>query len=128
MGAMKDLWIARQEQANEAAAAAMEAVMEGRAYPYKAGWKDPGISRDNAERIDKAGTLGKNQTAMLALFQSGFSGTADEAGERLGLSPFAARPAATHLRKLGKIERTPERRRGAGGGEAAVLVLKRGAP
>ena len=116
MGGMKDLWMQQQELANERAAAA---------YPYKAGWKDPGISRENAERIDQSGSLNRNQEKLMALFETGFRGTADEAGEQLGLSPFAARPAATHLRKLGKIERTPERRAGAGGGTAAVLILKR---
>lgn len=108
MGSMKDLWAAQQEQH----------------YPHKPGWKDPGISRENAERIEKSGALTKNMQAVLALFEQGFEGTADEAAERLGKSPFAIRPACTHLRKLNRIERTPERRIGAGGGTAAVLRIK----
>lgn len=115
MGGMKEVWMQQQALANERAAAA---------YPHKPGWKDPGISRENAERIEKSGALGKNMAELLALFERGFEGTADEAAERLGKSPFAIRPACTHLRKLNKIERTPERRQGAGGGTAAVLKLK----
>lgn len=115
MGGMKDLWMQKKALADERAAAA---------YPHVPGWKDPGISRENAERIEKSGALGKNMEALLALFASGFEGTADEAAARLGKSPFAIRPACTHLRKLNKIERTPERRIGAGGGTAAVLRQK----
>lgn len=105
---MKEVWEQRQQQL----------------YPNRPGWKDPGISRENAERIAKTGTLGRNMEDLKALFASGFIGTADEAAERLERSPFAIRPACTHLRKLNIIERTPERRTGAGGGTAAVLRLK----
>lgn len=115
MGGMKEMWMHQQELANERAAAA---------YPHRPGWKDPGISRENAERIAKSGTLGRNMAELKALFETGFEGTADEAAERLEKSPFAIRPACTHLRKLNIIERTPERRTGAGGGTAAVLKLK----
>jgi hypothetical protein len=108
MGGMKDLWAARQQQH----------------YPTTPGWKDPGISRENAERIERTGSLSRNMDDLKALFASGFVGTADEAAERMGKSPFAIRPACTHLRKLNLIERTPERRTGAGGGTAAVLKLK----
>lgn len=128
MSRMKDLWFEQQERANEAAAAAMEAVMNGNRYPYIAGFKDPGISKENAKRIDESGTLTKNMKRILALFESGFSGTADEVAAKLEASPFSIRPPCTHLRKIGLIERTPERRRGAGGGDAAVLTLKRSAP
>lgn len=115
MGAMKDMWMRQQELATERAAAA---------YPHKAGWKDPGISRDNAERIDASGTLTRNMRAVLSLFETGFTGTADDAATALDKSPFAIRPACTHLRKMNLIERTPMRRTGAGGGAAAVLRLK----
>jgi hypothetical protein len=118
MGGMKELWMQRQGQSPTAAA------YDDPEYPYKAGWKDPGISRENAERIDKSGTLNGNMKAALALFEAGFQGTADEVAERLEKSPFAIRPACTHLRKINKIERTPERRTGAGGGTAAVLKIK----
>lgn len=117
MGGMKDLWMQKQELANERAAAL---------YPNSPGWKDPGISRENAERIAKTGMLGRNMELLKQLFANGFEGTADEAAERLELSSFAIRPACTHLRKLNVIERTPERRTGAGGGTAAVLRLRRG--
>lgn len=83
MGGMKELWEQRQQQL---------------AYPHKPGWKDPGISRENAERIEKSGALSNNMKAVLALFEQGFEGTADEVAERLEKSPFAIRPACTHLR------------------------------
>lgn len=110
MGSMKDLWAAQQDQR----------------YPNRPGWKDPGISRENAERIEKSGTFSHNMELVLALFRMGFEGTADEVAERLGKSPFAIRPICTQLRKLNRIERTSERRTGAGGGTAAVLTLKKG--
>lgn len=115
MGAMKEMWFQQQELANERAAAA---------YPHRPGWKDHGISRENAERIHKTGALNKNMALLMDLFKTGFEGTADEAAERLEKSSFAIRPACTHLRKLNVIERTPERRTGAGGGSAAVLKIK----
>lgn len=127
MGGMKEMWMQQQALADERAAAAYEATMN-QGYPHRAGWKDPGISRENAERIDRKGTLTTNMKAVLAVFETGFEGTADEVAERLNKSPFAIRPACTHLRKLNRIERTPERRQGAGGGTAAVLRLKRSVP
>ena len=105
MGGMKDLWEAQQ-------------------YPAKAGWKDPGISRENAKRIDKTGRAADLRTRVRDLFASGFEGTADEAAATLGEDLLAIRPRCTELMKLNVIERTPVRRRGAGGGSAAVLRIR----
>lgn len=117
MGGMKELWEAQQRHAK---------VFEPKPQPYAAKFKDPGISRENAERINAKGAAKLNEQRLIDLFRSGFEGTADKAGEALGLSPFQVRPICTHLRQQGIIERTPERRTGAGGGTAAVLTLKKG--
>lgn len=117
MGGMKDLWMQQQELANERAAAA---------YPHKPGWKDPGISKENAERITNSSNVRLAQVRQQ--FEQGFVGTADELAEWMGWSPFTMRPLCTRLRQTNVIERTPERRRGAGGGTAAVLRLKQQTP
>lgn len=119
MGAMKDLWMQQQAQADEAAAAAYDHAMR---YPAKPGWKDPGISKENAERITESSSIRLAQVRQQ--FEQGFVGTADELAEWMGWSPFTMRPLCTRLRQTNVIERTPERRRGAGGGTAAVLRLK----
>lgn len=72
-------------------------------YPGAAGWKDPTVSRENAE----AGAVKFNrmQKVVLGLFESGFIGTADAAAAALGISPFSCRPRCTELLKLKQIER-----------------------
>lgn len=110
---MKEEWERRQ------------AIASATRYPNAPGYKDPGVSKENVERIIETGAFGKNMHVIEALFRRGFEGTADEAGEAVGLTPFQARPVCTHLRKANVIERTAERRTGAGGGTAAVLRLRR---
>ena len=83
---------------------------------------DPGISRENAERI--AASSSERLKIVRSQFEQGFTGTADELAEWIGMSPFTVRPLCTRLRQMNVIERTPERRKGAGGGTAAVLRLK----
>lgn len=107
---MKEVWEARQQQ---------------QLYPTQPGWKDPGISKENAERIAESSSI--RLKAVQAQFEEGFTGTADELAEWMGWSPFTVRPLCTRLRQMNVIERTPERRTGAGGGTAAVLRLKRSA-
>lgn len=107
---MKEEWEKRQ------ALAAM--------YPHKAGWKDSGASKDNADRINAKGS--PVVEALIKLYSEGFHGTADDAAEALQLSSFTVRPACTRLLKLGILMRTPERRIGTGGGTASVLKLKTG--
>jgi hypothetical protein len=89
-------------------------------YPNAPGWKDKTVSRDNALRIGEE-RCSLRMKELLGLFRSGFTGTADEAGEILGLTPFQVRPVCTMLRQLKLIERTGELKVGAGGGEASVL-------
>lgn len=102
----------------------MKEVWEARQYPAKAGWKDPGISRENAARIDRAGTAALGRARLRDLYASGFEGTADEAAALLGESILTVRPRCTELIKNNVLERTPVRRRGAGGGSAAVLRIR----
>ena len=108
---MKEVWEARQQQ---------------QLYPAQPGWKDPGISKENAIRIAESASV--RLKAVREQFEGGFIGTADELAEWMGWSPFTVRPLCTRLRQMTVIERTPERRIGAGGGTAAVLRLKRSTP
>lgn len=102
----------------------MKEVWEQQQYPAKAGYKDPGISRENAKRIDSTGRAGDLRKRVRDLYASGFEGTADEAAARLGEDLLAVRPRCTELTKTNVLERTPVRRRGAGGGSAAVLRIR----
>lgn len=95
-----------------------------KSYPEEAGWKDPGPSRQNAIHVERSGKAQRLRQRVLALFTSGFEGTADDVAKRLGEDSFSIRPRCTELIKLNSIERLPIRRRGAGGGTAAVLRLK----
>lgn len=112
MGSMKGIWAEREALAE----------LQLKKYPQRPGWKDPGISRENAERIAESSS--ERMKRVQQEFEQGFTGTADELAEWMGWSPFTVRPLCTRLRQLNVIERTPERRKGAGGGSAAVLRLK----
>lgn len=92
-------------------------------YPDRAGWKETTVSRDNA----LAGRVHFNrmQSLVLALFESGFVGTADDAAERLKLSPFSCRPRCTELLKMGMLERKRVDR-SIPGRSAWVLALAEG--
>ena len=102
----------------------MKEVWEASQYPYRAGWKDPGISRENAMRIDNNGSAAKLRGRVRELYANGFEGTADEAAVRLGENILAIRPRCTELMKHNVLERTTVRRRSAGGGSAAVLRMR----
>jgi len=93
-------------------------------YPATPGWKDPGISRENAERIQQSGRAAALRNRVRQLFEDGFIGTADDAAASLGENVLAIRPRCTELKKQNVLERIPLRRRGAGGGTAAVLRHK----
>ena len=95
-----------------------------RSYPHAAGYKDPGISRENAQRIDANETPAHMRNLVHGLYEAGFIGTADEAAGALSENILRIRPRCTELVKLNVLERTTQRRRGAGGGTAAVLRLR----
>ncbi len=77
-------------------------------YPETPGYKDQTTSKEAAFALLKGNKPTRHKvlrTAVLELYQAGFEGTADDAGERLGISPFSCRPRVTELFKLGKLER-----------------------
>ena len=73
-------------------------------YPHSPGFKDITTSKDAARKLKPK--INALQQKFLALFEGGFTGTADDAGAALGISPFTARPRCTELYKRGLIERS----------------------
>lgn len=63
---------------------------------------DP-ISIENMYR--QAAHFNRTQKKVLWLYMRGFTGTADQAGQRLGLEPLQIRPRCTMLVKLGFLEK-----------------------
>ncbi len=77
-------------------------------YPETPGYKDQTTSKEAAFALLKGKKPTRHKvlrTVVLELYQAGFEGTADDAGERLGISPFSCRPRITELYKAGKLER-----------------------
>jgi hypothetical protein len=72
-------------------------------YPENPGWKDATVSKDNA--VKARPVFNRMQALVLRLYHSGFIGTPDEAAERLGITPFSARPRCTELYKMGHLAR-----------------------
>lgn len=79
-------------------------------YPLFAGWKDGTTSRDAAEAIEASGKAETLRERVANFFADGHIGTADFVAVWLDESPLSVRPRITELFKLGKIERTGERR------------------
>ncbi len=77
--------------------------MGPREYPHRPGWKEAAVSKPNAERLVRVAA--RMQRRVLALYQTGFVGTADDAADRLGISPFSCRPRCTELIALGFLAR-----------------------
>jgi predicted ArsR family transcriptional regulator len=77
-------------------------------YPIHPGSKDTDTGREAAEAIaPRARGL---RTLVLRCLLTNGAMTADEAADRLGLSPFAIRPRFTELLRDGAIVDTGERR------------------
>lgn len=72
-------------------------------YPENPGWKDQTVSKDNA--VKARPVFNRMQARVLRLYVSGFIGTPDQAAERLGITPFSARPRCTELYKMGHLTR-----------------------
>lgn len=66
---------------------------------------------------------GEHRRRLLEAFRVHGRMTADEAGERCGLTPFQARPRVTQLVKMGKLQPTGERGVSALGNPAAILEV-----
>src|SRR5262245_33117705 len=75
-----------------------------RRYPDRPGFKDATVSRDNVLG-SRTVFFNRMQRRVLELYRAGFVGTADEAADRLAISPFSARPRCTELLKMGLLER-----------------------
>lgn len=72
-------------------------------YPDSPGWKELEVSRANAKAGARRFT--RMQGVVLALYENGFVGTADDAADRLHLTPFSVRPRCTELVKQGVLEK-----------------------
>lgn len=95
-------------------------------YPQTAGFKSPTTSREAAEGIEASGKAGKLRRDLLALYRSGFTGTADEAAHALGLPDIdilSARPRCSELKARKLLARTGIRRPMDGGRMGHVLRL-----
>jgi len=95
-------------------------VIVARGYPRRAGFKERTTSRDAAHRIDAKGRERKLRAAVLAWYQAGNTGTADEVADALNESVLSVRPRVAQLHKLDDLEPTGERRRNASGASAHV--------
>lgn len=82
--------------------------------PAVAGYKDKTVSKDNAEALAASSVTGRLRIQVRNLYRNGFEGTADEAAERLGETPFAIRPRCTELRTAGELERVAIKRNESG--------------
>lgn len=98
---------------------------DGHKYPEGAGWKDPEISREQAEELDRSGRTKYLIDHAYAHFLRGFEGTADELAHMMNEHVLSIRPTCTILKKQGLIERTGAKRPSITGRPAAVLCLKK---
>jgi len=85
-------------------------------YPQVAGYKREGTSQAAAQSINAAGLRAK----VLQCIREQGPATADEAAERLHLTPFSVRPRCTELQHLGKLVDSGIRRRNSSGRQATV--------
>lgn len=85
-------------------------------YPQSPGYTEPDTSRAAAEAIAPSASLLRGK-CLAALREFGPM-TADEIADRVGITPFSARPRCTELLALGMIVDTGERRRNSSGRSA----------
>lgn len=88
-------------------------------YPNSAGYKRLGTSADAARAMDE-GRGSSLRDAIYRLYAGGWTGTADEAADKVGASILAIRPRVSELQAKGLIEETGDRRRSSGGRMASV--------
>lgn len=93
-------------------------------YPLRPGWRDPQTSREAAQKFaSRAETLRVKVLDLLDQYPGGL--TVHEAARLLDVTVPSIQPRFSELVKLGKIERTRERRRNDSGMSAAVWILRR---
>ncbi len=89
-------------------------------YPHRAGFKDTTTSRDAAIAIEVTGKAARLRGMVLAWYQAGNTGTADECAHDLGEDILSIRPRVAELHKQGRVAQTGDRRRADGGRPAHV--------
>src|SRR5688572_33192652 len=97
-------------------------------YPDRAGFKESTTSRDAAVAIEAKGRARTLRDAVLAWYDAGHQGTADECAAALGESVLAIRPRVTELSistptRPARLERSGQRRCNASGHSAHVWRL-----
>lgn len=115
---MKGIWAERE------ALAELQLSQSRARYPHTAGCKEDTTSRQAAEAIEATGRAGTLMHYVMCQFQAGHELTADEVADRLEESPLSIRPRVSQLYKLGKIERTGERRASSEGRPSHVYRVK----
>ena len=91
-------------------------------YPMQSGYKVSGPSKEAALAIE-AIRAPKLRDQFLTLFKCGFSGTADEASAKLGVSILSGRPRCAELHARNLIRDTGLRRVSDGGRLSTVWCL-----
>lgn len=92
-------------------------------YPSQAGFKEATTSREAAQGIEASGKAELLREAILELYRSGFTGTADDCAHRIGESILSIRPRVAELKARQVLVATGERHRAEGGRSAAVMRL-----
>lgn len=81
-------------------------LFDGPRYPNRAGFKEPGTSKEAADAIEAKGRAATLRAACRGAFELGWEGTADELADRLGESILAIRPRVSELHRQGIVERS----------------------
>lgn len=89
-------------------------------YPNSAGWKENETSRDAAIGVEASGKADRIRLECLALFQTGWTGTADECAHKINENIWSVRPRISELHERTLIEKTGARRNADGGRPAHV--------
>ncbi len=90
-------------------------------YPARAGFKERTTSREAAQGIEASGKAELLREAILELYRSGFTGTADDCAHRIGESILSIRPRVAELKARQVLVATGERRAMDGGRMGHVL-------
>lgn len=93
-------------------------------YPHAPGFKDATTSREAAEALEQSGRAMTLREKVENYFISGRTGTSDEVAEWLREGPLSIRPRLSELYRLGRIERTGERRKSSEGKPSHVYRRK----
>lgn len=90
-------------------------------YPYAAGHKDDGASRDAA--INFTAKLPHRRAEVLRAYRELGSATPDQIAKHVGRPAHVVRPRVSELYLLGEVVKTGERRRSSFGASQSVYRL-----